>query len=109
MSQNPEINSAIIQQWFLDRLNVQEVEENLKSLGHDEDSISVYLKEFNRLKYAKRQNMGFGLAGIGAVLGFISCVLTMINPIPELINFFLYGLTSIAVLIFFAGFYFIFE
>ncbi|MFM9945884.1 MAG: hypothetical protein ACKVQB_11715 [Bacteroidia bacterium] len=109
MPQSQEINSSLIQQWFLEQLNVQEVEEKLKSLGHNKDSITVYLKEFNRLKYAKRQSMGFGLAGIGALLGFISCVLTMVNPVPELINFFLYGLTSIAVLIFFAGFYFIFE
>ncbi|HRI40258.1 MAG: hypothetical protein KBA16_09495 [Bacteroidia bacterium] len=62
-----------------------------------------------RLKRAKQQNLGFILAGIGAVLGFISCVLTLWNPIPSIYDLVLYGLTSIAILVIFAGLYLIFE
>ena len=62
-----------------------------------------------RLNRAKQQNLGFILAGIGAVLGFISCVLTLWNPIPSIYDLVLYGLTSIAILVIFAGLYLIFE
>ncbi len=62
-----------------------------------------------RLKRAKQQNLGFILAGIGAFLGFISCVLTLWNPIPSIYDLVLYGLTSIAILVIFAGLYLIFE
>ncbi len=62
-----------------------------------------------RLKRAKQQNLGFILAGIGAVLGFISCVLTLWNPITSIYDLVLYGLTSIAILVIFAGLYLIFE
>ena len=107
---NPiKINSALINQWSIERLSMQEVEEKLIALGYDSDYINVHLKEFNKLKYAKRQNAGFVLVGIGALLGFLSCVLTMVNPIPDLIDFFLYGLTSIAIIVVMMGLYLVFE
>lgn len=56
-----------------------------------------------------RQTKGFICLAAGAFLGFISCVITLINPIPELYNLVLYGLTSIAVIIIFIGLYLVFE
>ena len=107
---NPiNINSALINQWSIERLSMQEVEQKLIALGYDSDYINVHLKEFNKLKYAKRQSAGFVLLGIGALLGFLSCLLTMVNPIPDLNDFFLYGLTSLAIVIVSIGFYYIFE
>jgi hypothetical protein len=47
--------------------------------------------------------------GSGAFLGFLSCVLTLINPVPELYNLILYGLTSIAIIIIVLGLYLVFE
>ncbi|MBK6399866.1 MAG: hypothetical protein IPF75_16835 [Bacteroidetes bacterium] len=58
---------------------------------------------------AIRQKRGFTFAATGAVLGFVSCVLSQTNPVPELYHIILYGLTSIAILLIFAGLYFIFE
>ena len=103
------INSALINQWSIERLSMQEVEEKLIALGYDSNYINVHLKEFNKLKYAKRQSAGFVLLGIGALLGFLSCVLTMVNPIPDLNDFFLYGLTSIAIIVVMMGLYLVFE
>jgi hypothetical protein len=59
--------------------------------------------------YAKRQTTGFILLAIGAVLGFISCVLTLANPVPALYYWILYGLTSIAVIILMVGLYYVLE
>jgi hypothetical protein len=58
---------------------------------------------------AIRQKRGFAFAGGGAVLGFISCVLSLTNPVPELYDVILYGLTSVAIILIFIGLYFIFE
>lgn len=62
-----------------------------------------------KLKRARQQNLGFILSGIGAVLGFISCVLTMWNPVPSLYDLILYGMTSLAIIVIFAGLYLVFE
>ena len=103
------INSTLINQWSIERLSMQEVKEKLIALGYDSDHINVHLKEYNKLKYAKRQSAGFILVGIGALLGFISCLLKMVNPIPDLNDFFLYGLTSIAIIVVMMGLYLVFE
>ena len=57
----------------------------------------------------KKQFNGFFCMGLGALLGFISCVLSLTNPIPELYNVILFGLTSVAILIIVLGMYFLFE
>ncbi len=57
----------------------------------------------------KKQNIGFLLLGIGAFVGFLSCVLTMLDFAPELRGFMLYGLTSLALVLIFIGLYFVFE
>ena len=72
-------------------------------------NIAHHPEEFKRVKNAKIQFTGFICLGTGAFLGFISCVLTLTNPIPELFNIILYGLTSVAILIICAGLYFVFE
>jgi hypothetical protein len=46
---------------------------------------------------------------IGAFTGFISCVLSLINPIPELYGIFLYGLTSLAIILALIGLYLLLE
>lgn len=56
-----------------------------------------------------RRSNGFKVTAAGAVLGFISCVLALLNPFPELYHFILYGATSISILLVFAGLYLILE
>ena len=109
MSANPKISPSVIQQWLLERIGINEVEQRLVSLGHDDVSIAAHVQEFKKVKYARRQNAGFIYVAIGAFLGFISCVVNMINPIPEWNDFFLYGLTSLAIVIVFTGLFYIFE
>ena len=58
---------------------------------------------------AKKQFMGFVFMAVGAFLGFVSCVLSLINPIPELYNVILFGLISIAIIVIFIGMYCVFE
>ena len=109
MTLKPTINENMIQQWGSKNLDLNQVIQKLIDLDTDEESMKVYVSEFTKLRNQKRQRLGFLLITIGAILGFVSCVITMMNPFPELIGVFLYGFTTVAVTIAFAGFYFLFE
>ena len=58
---------------------------------------------------SNRKSAGFICLSVGALFGFLSVVLCIINPIPELFNYFLYGLTLLAIGFIFPGLYLIFE
>lgn len=109
MSDTNTISTSKIQQWIADKLDEQKIVAELSALGHDSDTIEAHLKEFNRVKYTKRQNSGLVYLVVGAVLGFVSCVLSILNPFPELFNWILYGITSIAVVLICAGLYYFLE
>ena len=103
------VDQEAIQQWISNKLSVQKVEELLKDKGFDAETISLYLKEYNKERYAIRRSKGFVFASIGAVLGFIGCILAILNPLPELYYLGLYGFTSIAAILICIGLYLLFE
>ncbi|ULQ53415.1 hypothetical protein [Flavihumibacter fluvii] len=109
MTGTASINSTTIQEWIANKFDTDKVRDELSAMGFDEADIASHLKEFNRIKNSRKQFIGFICLGVGAFLGFISCVLSLTNPIPELFNVVLYGLTSIAILVICAGLYFVFE
>lgn len=98
-----------VQQWIADKRDARHIEAELIALGHDAGTIELHLREYRRIRHGKRQVAGFIWMGIGAFLGFISCVLSLTNPFPELYYWILYGLTSFAVVLIFVGLYFVFE
>lgn len=103
------VNSIIIQQFLTEKDSVSSIHKKLLDLGFDEDTILKYVSEFNRIKNARRQTMGAIFMVAGALLGFISCILALVNPIPELHSWFLFGLTSVAISLAFYGLYCMFE
>lgn len=109
MQITPGIDQAEIQQWVSDRLSVQKIEELLQSRGLDPETISLHVKEFNKQRYEIRRSKGFIFASIGAVIGFIGCILAILNPLPELYYLGLYGFTSLAAILICVGLYFLFE
>ena len=109
MSNAASINEETIQQWMVSKRTAEHIEAELLENGVDSETISTYLSAFKRLRNTKRQNTGFMYMGIGAVLGFISCVLTLANLIPGLFHVILYGLTSAAILFIMLGLYFVME
>jgi len=104
-----QLDTSLIQQWVAQKLDLPSVERNLSSHGYDKETILAYVREFKKARYAKRHFTGFLCLGLGAFTGFLSCVLAIINPMPHLHDFFLFGLTSIAILIIGWGLYCIFE
>jgi hypothetical protein len=109
MSYSPAINANTIHEWIAGKFDADKIREELISNGCDEPTIAAHLAAFRKMKYAKRQFRGFIFLGLGAFLGFISCILALTNPVPELYDWILYGLTSVAMIILFLGLYFVFE
>ena len=109
MIESVSINTTRIQKWVNDNSDVDNIRNEMLALGFDESSIDAHIKEYKRIVYTKRQNKGFTFAAIGALMGFVSCVLSLTNPIPELYYVILYGFTTAAILVIFVGLYFIFE
>lgn len=103
------IDNALLRQWNLSSLEPQAIQAELLSRGFDDETITAYLQAYKKFKVAKKQFVGFFCMGLGAFLGFVSCVLSLVNPIPELYNVILFGLTSVAILIIVIGMYFLFE
>lgn len=103
-----EINLNVINNWLSRDETHENAANQLRQKGLSDNFITRYLQEFEKQKQAKRQNTGFIFMGIGAFLGFISCVLTMIDAFPTLRNFFMYGLTTIGIGIAFYGLYMVF-
>jgi hypothetical protein len=109
MSNSSAINATLIQTWISGNQTLPNIEEQLIAEGYDDDTVKTYLKEFNKVKRSKKQFTGFILMGVGAFLGFVSCLLTILNPFPEFYNIILYGLTMFAITIILVGLYFVFE
>ena len=109
MSYTIPVDAETIEQWIIKKPDLATIKAELLSKGMDAKSISVHISEYKRLRNSKRQFNGFFCMGLGAFLGFISCMLSVFNPIPELYNLILFGLTSVAILIIFYGLYCLFE
>lgn len=98
-----------IQQWLTEKLDSDTIRGQLQQQGLTEEEINNALQAFKKARYARRQFAGFIYLGSGALLGFISCVLTLVNPVPALYDVILYGLTSVAITLMIAGLYQLFE
>lgn len=103
------IDQSTLQQWLSEKLDVQAVENRLQSMGLDAESIKAHIREYRKCSLAKRQFAGFVFLAAGAFLGFLSCVLTLINAVPSLYGVILYGLTSLAIVLIMVGLYYLFE
>jgi hypothetical protein len=109
MPYSGNIDNALLRQWNLSSLEPRAIEAELSAKGMDAETINAYVDAYKKFKIARKQFVGFFCMGLGAFLGFVSCVLSLTNPIPELYNLILFGLTSVAILIIVIGMYFLFE
>ena len=99
------VDSAIIQIWINTKQYTATIKAELQAKGMDTVSISSYTSEYQLLRNLKRQFTSFFCMRLGVLLGFISCVLSIFNPVFELYNLFLFGITYVAILIIFYGLY----
>ena len=105
---NIAINNATIQSWIDNRLTIESVEQSLISNGYETDEIQDYIQQFKKIKNSNKLITGIVIMGIGAFMGFLACVIAMINPMPDIQDFFLFGLTLVAVGLMIYGMYLVF-
>lgn len=103
------INEMLLRQWIAEKKTIDQVKDFLVSRGYEEAHVADHIKAYVKAQLERRQFTGFIVLGIGAFLGFISCLLSLTNPIPELYYWILYGLTSVAIIIIGVGLYWVFE
>lgn len=104
------VNESICQQLLSSGLNAEAIQASLKEKGISGDNlVKAYLDAIKKMRYAKRRNTGFLCMAGGALLGFLSCVLTITHVMPHMFDFIFYGLTSLAVCIVVLGLYYVFE
>jgi hypothetical protein len=99
----------MVKEWLHQKLDLKTITDRLSAMGFDTETIEAYVAAHKKLKRERKQTTGFVVAASGALLGFISCVLSLTNPIPSLYDFILFGVTSVAILLIVAGMYLIFE
>lgn len=82
----------------------EEIESILLEKGHDERFVKDLVKESIALRHTKRRSQGLTLILTGAVICLLSFALTITSSFTHSsFPLVLYGLTSIGVLIVFAG------
>ncbi|MBX7162077.1 MAG: hypothetical protein K1X49_00150 [Saprospiraceae bacterium] len=109
MQQDYNDINLMFSNWENENASRGQRKEYLSQMGYsDVDSESI-LDKYNQYRVKKRLNWGWFLMGFGGFLGFLSCVLTMMEILPSLRGFVLYGLTSIAILLALAGCYLVME
>lgn len=82
-----------------------EIETDLLNKGHEESFVKELVMESHKLHLAINRSKGLTLILIGAVLCFAGFLLTITSPFSQsAVPYVLYGLTSVGILIAFAGF-----
>lgn len=109
MNNSAAIEELKMKQWLLKDTSIANIKMDLMALGYDQNAIEQIIGAYKKERNARRQTTGFILLATGALTGFVSCLLGIFNPIPELFDVLFYGLTSVAVVIVVTGLYFLFE
>jgi len=102
------VDHQFIRQCVADKLKAVNIEQLLSAKGTNCETLSAHSQAFEK-SVEKRRIHAFMCLGVGAFLGFVSCVLTLTNVVPSLYNVILYGLTSVAIIVIFIGLYLLLE
>lgn len=86
-----------------------EIIKYLKGRSNDNINTEDVEQLITEIKLEKRTTLGLLLMAIGSFIGFISMLFTVLELIPDWRDFFMFGLTSIAIIIVVAGCYLVFE
>ncbi len=109
MVQTQTKDESLFRSWQQRNVSKSLVQEELRSQGLSDDEITSVLEDYSRYRIARRNTMGWLCMGLGGFLGLVSCVLTMLDPLPDFRGLFMYGFTSIAVTMAFYGCYLVME
>ena len=94
--------------WFAQGFDNKQIEAELAREGIDERHIPEMLKEISKMRNARKTTRGLWLILAGAATCLGSCVITLNSSYGNM-HMALYGLTSIGIILVFAGLAYIFK
>ena len=109
MVQTHTKDETLFRRWQQLNFSKSLVREELRNQGLSAEEITSVLEDYARYRIARRNTMGWIMMFTGGFLGLVSCVLTMLDPLPDFRGLFMYGFTSIAVTMAFYGCYLVME
>lgn len=95
--------------WQFQGYSEEQISMLLQERGLSEGLISEIQMLYRKKLREDRSTKGFYMMVLGAVLGFISCVLTLTGVLPEYREFIMVGMTTLAICIAVWGCYYVFE
>ncbi len=95
--------------WKSNNLSSEIIQQELSLEGYSNNEVEEIITLYKKKCDNDRMTKGFIMMGAGAFLGFISCVCVLLDFGPLMRDIFLYGLTSLSVIIAMAGLYLVFE
>lgn len=95
--------------WMQNKYSEEQITNDLEQQGFIREHITELLHQYKKHKLNIRTKNGFILIAIGSFLGFISCVCTVYEIMPEFRNIILYGLTTLGISMATLGGYLVFE
>jgi hypothetical protein len=109
MVQAQTTNETLFRKWQQLKISKTVGHEELQNQGYSAEEIPSILEEYTRYRIARRNTMGWSMMCLGGFLGLLSCVLTMVDPIPDIRGVFMYGFTTVAVTMAMYGCYLVME
>ncbi|MEX1190083.1 MAG: hypothetical protein WED33_12555 [Bacteroidia bacterium] len=103
------ISQKVLESWISSHYKPEQIMLELQAKGYDENYIHTCIEAFKKALNSRRQFNSILLLGTGAFIGFVGCVLSLINPFPDYYYWILYGSTAVAACIIFAGLYTLLE
>lgn len=107
-----QVSTANLSNYILEELsngkNKAEVAAELASRGHDEQLIESMIKDSMQQLAIRRRTKGMALVMVGAFICLLSCVTTILSGSADHSSFTLIGLTSLGIMVVFAGLMMIF-
>lgn len=103
------VQSQIIDQWMIQSRKQEALLEELRHRGHSEEVIEAYIAAWKKRRYAARRFNATIMIGIGGLMGFIGCVMLMLDISKSLFYPMLYGTSIAATVLICWGFYLLME
>lgn len=105
-----QINTnKLFAKWQQHKISKSAAMEELGGLELSPEEITQVWENYSRYRLSKRITLGWTLMFVGGALGLLSCIITMLDPLPDFRGLFMYGITSVAITMSLYGCYLVME
>ncbi len=109
MTNHASQESQLFGQWKFQKYTDEKIVEDLLKRGYVDTQIEELKMAYKKSCRVERSQRGVILIITGAIIGFLSCLFTLLGIFPDYQDLVLVGLTTLGVIIAVSGCYCIFE